>query len=453
VDPVVVAQLPLPVGPESPEWADFVAFSNLTNAVVAELDGDIGRTHTPEARLVIFTSTPQQQLTAFVARNTEGQVVGYGMHRRPLHDGATQSYAFVGVAPQHRRQGIGSALAERLTAEARAAGSATLECYAQQPYDDEGEQLAPEDGSGAVPANSSSTRFALRHGLRLVQVHVGSTLAVPVDPERLARAEAEAPASADAYELRTWQAPTPDDLLPGVALLRTRMATDAPSGGMAATSDPWDAQRVADAEEALLRSGRGRLYAGAVERSTGTLAAFTEIDLPVITDAPADQQYTLVLREHRGHGLGIVVKAANLRQLAAASPSTTEVKTFNADENAPMLRINRLLGFRPSSLSAAWRLDLRSHPRHVPSSGHVFPPQAGIVRPPRRENVPTRRLRVTVCRTRRWASPTTCMPTSSPTGCVKPTCCAACATRRTPCRSRACRSHPSRARCCRCSSS
>lgn len=358
MDHVVVEQLPLPAGPESLGWADFVAFSNLTNSVVAELDGDIGRTHTPEARLVIFTSTPQQELTPFVARTIEGQVVGYGMHRRPLHDGATESYGFVGVALQHRRQGIGSALVERITADARAAGSATLESFVQQPYDDEGELLAPEEGSGAVPANSPSTRFALRHGLRLVQVHVGSTLAVPVDPEQLAQAEAEVPASAAAYELQTWQAPTPDDLLPGVALLRTRMATDAPSGGMAAAADPWDAQRVAESEDALLRTRRGRLYAGAVERSTGTLVAFTEIDLPVIADAPADQQYTLVLREHRGHGLGTLVKVANLRQLATASPSTTQVKTFNADENAPMLRINRLLGFRPDTLSAAWRLDL-----------------------------------------------------------------------------------------------
>ncbi|GAA2018029.1 hypothetical protein GCM10009740_02040 [Terrabacter terrae] len=33
-------------------------------------------------------------------------------------------------------------------------------------------------------------------------------------------------------------------------------------------------------------------------------------------------------------------------------------KTYNADENAPMRRINDALGFRPHVLSGRWRLDL-----------------------------------------------------------------------------------------------
>ncbi len=65
-----------------------------------------------------------------------------------------------------------------------------------------------------------------------------------------------------------------------------------------------------------------------------------------------------MLREHRGRGLGLLVKIANVRRLAEGSPATTRLKTFNADENAPMRRINDALGFRPSMVSGGWRLDL-----------------------------------------------------------------------------------------------
>ena len=67
---------------------------------------------------------------------------------------------------------------------------------------------------------------------------------------------------------------------------------------------------------------------------------------------------TLVVPEHRGRRLGMLVKAANLRRLVDELPETQRVDTWNAEENRWMLGINVALGFRPSGGSGEWQLRL-----------------------------------------------------------------------------------------------
>ena len=59
------------------------------------------------------------------------------------------------------------------------------------------------------------------------------------------------------------------------------------------------------------------------------------------------QWQTIVLPEHRGHRLGMLVKVANLDHLRAHEPAVTVIHTGNADSNAPMLRVNVAMGFVP----------------------------------------------------------------------------------------------------------
>jgi len=59
------------------------------------------------------------------------------------------------------------------------------------------------------------------------------------------------------------------------------------------------------------------------------------------------QDDTLVMPEHRGHGVGWALKVAVLRILAAEHPERRLLHTWNAVENTFMQRINRKLGFRP----------------------------------------------------------------------------------------------------------
>lgn len=356
-DRVIIEQLDTQAEPGSAGWSDFVAANDLMNDTYFELEGDPGLSKTPEQRRIMWRPRPEQETSVWAAKLDDG-VVGFAFHRRPTHDGARESWTLVGVDPDARGQGVGSALLRRVVAEARAAGSTTVQSFVAVRLSGDEELFPVEDGSGGVPVDALSTHFARSHGFRLVQAMAGSAVDVPVPAERLAEVEAGVRASSTDYVVRTWDLPTPDDLADDLAVLRTRMSTDAPAGGTATSEDPWDAARVVEEESALARMGRRRIHAGAVHRASGRLVAFTEIDLPSTDGAPADQQYTLVLREHRGHGLGMLVKGANLRRLAEVAPEVTRVVTFNADENEHMRRINHTLGFHLYAVSGGWRLDL-----------------------------------------------------------------------------------------------
>ena len=91
---------------------------------------------------------------------------------------------------------------------------------------------------------------------------------------------------------------------------------------------------------------------------TRTLAAFTGFAAVPNTDEFVHQDDTLVIKEHRGKRLGMLVKTANLQRLAAERPSVRRVGTWNAEENSYMLSINVALGFRPAGGSGEWQLRL-----------------------------------------------------------------------------------------------
>ena len=64
---------------------------------------------------------------------------------------------------------------------------------------------------------------------------------------------------------------------------------------------------------------------------------------------------TGVLREHRGRGLGLLMKQHSLARAAAAG--ITRVTTQNDETNAPLLAITAHLGYEPFAVGHAWVLE------------------------------------------------------------------------------------------------
>ncbi|CEA08907.1 hypothetical protein BN1051_02265 [Arthrobacter saudimassiliensis] len=92
---------------------------------------------------------------------------------------------------------------------------------------------------------------------------------------------------------------------------------------------------------------------------TGTLVGHTVLMVFDAVPAAAFQDDTLVLRRHRGHRLGTVLKAANLLRLYEQLPDVQRIWTWNAVENRHILDINEALGFRPVGVSGQWQKVLR----------------------------------------------------------------------------------------------
>lgn len=340
----------------------------VSDAIVEEV---LGNTDLAESAAMTVVSLEHQKNYAkhlFVATATNtpdgvpSDILGTLWVYASVRDNLHLAMADVSVLPEARNQGLGSALWDTAVAKVRELGRTTLitsSGHANEPAEDAPEALSAPTGSGRISRADAGAAFALKRGLSLEQVERHSVLEFPVDAEVLESSwrKAEEAAGSD-YRIVLWRDAVPQEWMEQYCILQTRMSTDAPSAGLEYQEETWDAERVETIRATLQAAGKHTFVAAALHVPTGTLAGFTELE--TVPDKPhmVYQQNTIVLKEHRGHKLGMLVKVANLRHLAEAAPEVQRIHTWNAEENSFMLNINVALGFRQASVWGEWQLKL-----------------------------------------------------------------------------------------------
>lgn len=88
---------------------------------------------------------------------------------------------------------------------------------------------------------------------------------------------------------------------------------------------------------------------------TGRLVAFDELSAPPDPARPFSQIDTLVLCEHRGNRLGMLLKIDNIQALTESPPGHPAITTNYAEENRSMLPANEAVGFVALASESAWR--------------------------------------------------------------------------------------------------
>jgi len=354
----VVEQLLIPSSVDAPDAADYVAAVELENAVRRAAIGSDELAWLPDEQLPHLVDTVHSDNRLFGVRD-RGRLVAVGWYEtRRDGDAASTAWLDVSVLPQARRRGHGTRLAEHLEQLARAEGRTQVIAYVRSRGEAE-PRLLPPTGAGSVPRENDEVRFLLARGWTLGQVMRCSRLPLPPDEEALgAIRERARSAAGDAYRLHTWVGRSPERWIDDLAALETRMSTDAPAGGLDEPEDVWTAERWRDEEERSLSGPRTRFTAVVEHVASGRLVGFSQVEAPADRARPAFQQDTLVLREHRGHRLGWLLKVATTDLLLSERPGHPAVFTFNAEENRPMLDVNEALGFVPIGYEGAWRKDL-----------------------------------------------------------------------------------------------
>ena len=344
----------IPAAPGGPGWPDFVAAVDVRNRVEAHAYGTEELAQAAEELLPGYLTPDHSPRRMFVAR-VAGAIVGRAAYETQADPSSEFAWFTVEVLPEWRGRGIGTALSNVLETLADTEHRSSRVVYAVSPPGP-GERLAAPTGFGSVPLANPEVRFLLHRGYRLEQVERGSRLQLPVDPAFLSRKLTEAAARAGQdYAVLSWTGRTPDRWLEDIAWLYTRMSTDAPTAGLEEPEEVWSVERLRSEQDAYA-AGPGRtLVTAALHRPSGRLAGFTELSVPGDPSRAVTQEDTLVLREHRGHRLGMLMKLANLRQLATEHPRHPAVTTFNAEENRYMLAVNEALGFVPMGYEGAWR--------------------------------------------------------------------------------------------------
>lgn len=328
--------------------------------------GHLDLAYTPEylaaqLRNTAYTTHRMAVAVPDTSASTPGadDVAGVTVLSLPLADNTHLMYLDLYVHPAHVRNGVATALmhdAERFAAEHDRRTVIAWTSHTGEPPADTPGVLEPPTGAGRIRPDDPAALFALRHGYVLEQGERYSVLHLPVDPELLDRLHAEAAEAAGTdYRLHTWTDRVPDEWVDQAALLESRMSTEAPTAGLEMGEDVWDAGRLRAKEVEIAEAGHSFVMVAAEHVPTGTLAAFTFVRCPLDQPEVVHQEDTLVLPEHRGRRLGMLVKAALLIHLRDAAPKAERIHTWNAEENAHMLAINVALGFRPTGVAGMWQ--------------------------------------------------------------------------------------------------
>ncbi|MGX5679890.1 GNAT family N-acetyltransferase [Schumannella luteola] len=351
---MLIEELPIPATLDAPGGAEFARAIEIGNVVEAISFGTADIAYRPEEELPHWLDphSPHRLLLARV----DGNIVGRAAYETKSAEDTDTAWIGVSVLPEFEGCGIGRALADAVERLAASEGRTKLLAYTGT-TEYGGERLASPTGFGSVPRDARATRFLLARDYSLEQVERVSRLPLPVDALESLLASAAAASGPD-YRVVTWIGATPDQWRADIAVLGTRMSTDAPSAGLEEPEDVWTAERVAEADERDLASPRTRLTAAVEHVPSGRLVGYTVLSVPAQRDRCVDQYATLVLREHRGYRLGMLLKVANLAHLERERPGHPSVLTFNAEENRPMLDVNEAVGFVPIAHEGAWRKDL-----------------------------------------------------------------------------------------------
>lgn len=262
-----------------------------------------------------------------------GRIVVGGAVVLPLRDNLELAYVDLFTHPEARRQGHGSAMLAAIADVARQHGRTRLFLEAMWSVAD---------------TTDAGHEFLGSHGSSVDLLDAVRVLDLPASV-------GESPV-AEGYTLHAWRGACPEEWVAEYADLRHRMNAEAPSGEVGLESEHWDAARVRLDEANAARSRR--ITQVTIARSDqGSLVGHTQLSIP--EDSTEVYQWdTLVLKEHRGYGLGMSLKAENMRAAADLLVGRSRIVTYNAASNDHMIAVNEELGYRLVAWSAEHLLDL-----------------------------------------------------------------------------------------------
>ena len=270
--------------------------------------------------------------------SVDGVDVATGEYETATYDNQHLAWLTVDVHPDHRRRGHGDAVLAFLMDRARGEGRTSV-------------------GGNSWDAEAPRA-FATRHGFDAKAVEINRRQYLQkVDRAELDRLHGDALRHAADYELVRRAGATPADELPAMAAM-TAAINDAPIDDLDIEDEVFPPERVAAYENAQLSKGDRLFRVFARHRGTGELAGQTVVVVEGERPHLAHQHDTSVVRSHRGHRLGVLLKTDMLRWLAEEQPQIETVDTWNAESNDHMIGVNLALGYEVLGRALAWQRSL-----------------------------------------------------------------------------------------------
>jgi GNAT superfamily N-acetyltransferase len=287
----------------------------------------------------ISARTPNQWRAIFLARDAAGALAGSAFvgYNANEPENAHARWTEIQVAPAHRRKGLGRAL---------------LRSAVQACLDQRDDLVFFGQTTDRVPSGEAfAAAVAATAGLpmRLNQLTIAD-----VDRAKVAEwAKIDAPG----YRLEWAENEIPPKLVKAYLDAANAM-NDMPKGDLKFADQEFTEAQLRDRESWLKKAGIQWWVVLAIHEATGEGAGFSEVNYDPRVGHVVQQGGTGVIAKHRGHDLGLWMKAAMLQRLMHERPAAKYIRTGNANVNQHMLAINTKLGFRHAWQSTLWQLPL-----------------------------------------------------------------------------------------------
>jgi GNAT superfamily N-acetyltransferase/L-amino acid N-acyltransferase YncA len=262
----------------------------------------------------------------------DDEMVGCGLSALLLNDNTDKAFIVPWVEPERRRQGIGSALLEHMGERAADAGRSVILSQSVYPFERRDDH--------------PYLRFAEKHGYSVSLTQIRRELALPVPEDRLEGWIDEARPHHDGYRIEFHAGLLPDELLPSFCHAMNQLIVDAPQGNVSFEPESITPEQLRQRHENNAKAGRTTFHAVAIDGASGDVVAYSTISVSVGQAHDMYQWGTLVRADHRGHRLGLAVKARCLLEVQRLHPERTRISTTNAEDNAQMVAINVQMGYR-----------------------------------------------------------------------------------------------------------
>jgi GNAT superfamily N-acetyltransferase len=255
-----------------------------------------------------------------------GEAVAFGTLSTTEYDNLHLAWVGSRVHPDHRRRGLGSEMIDAVVSAGRARGRTSF-------------------GVDAWDSKAAAA-FAARHGFEARSAAINRRQLVADLDFGVVRARYdEARVYAQDYELVRRVGPTPDEELAAVAELSASI-NDAPTDDLDIEDEAFPPERIRAYEDAQEARGHRLYRVLARHRETGELAGHSVVAVDSERPELAEQHDTSVVASHRGHRLGLLLKADMTLWLRDREPQIVAVDTWNAESNSHMICVNELLGYR-----------------------------------------------------------------------------------------------------------